>query len=64
MAQEVLDKLFQPFVTTKPQGMGVGLSICRTIIESHGGRLWTEPNTPHGAIFRFTLPAVGGDIED
>ncbi len=64
MAQEVLDKLFQPFVTTKPQGMGVGLSICRTIIEAHGGRLWTEPNSPHGCIFRFTLPAVGGDLED
>lgn len=61
MAQEVLEKLFQPFVTTKPQGMGVGLSICRTIIEAHGGRIWTEPNAPNGTVFRFTLPAVFED---
>ena len=64
MAPEVLEKLFQPFVTTKSQGMGVGLSICRTIIESHGGRIWTEPNTPGGTVFRFSLPAVSGDFED
>jgi two-component system sensor kinase FixL len=64
MSEEVLEKLFQPFVTTKPTGMGVGLSICRTIIESHGGRIWTEPNSPNGAIFRFTLPAVVGEFED
>jgi len=64
MAQEVLDKLFQPFVTTKSHGMGVGLSICRTIIESHGGRIWTESNEPHGTVFRFTLPAVTGDFEE
>ncbi|MGE0533115.1 MAG: sensor histidine kinase, partial [Hyphomonadaceae bacterium] len=48
-------KLFQPFVTTKPSGMGVGLSISRTIVEAHGGRIWTEPNPEGGAIFRFTL---------
>src|SRR5690606_22680675 len=48
-------KLFQPFVTTKASGMGVGLSISRTIIEAHGGRIWTEPNPTGGAIFRFTL---------
>jgi two-component system sensor kinase FixL len=48
-------KLFQPFVTTKPSGMGVGLSISRTIVEAHGGRIWTEPNPAGGAIFRFTL---------
>lgn len=48
-------KLFQPFVTTKASGMGVGLSISRTIIEAHGGRIWTEPNPEGGAIFRFTL---------
>ncbi|MBV8592943.1 MAG: sensor histidine kinase, partial [Caulobacteraceae bacterium] len=64
LVQEVLEKLFQPFVTTKAQGMGVGLSICRTIVEAHGGRIWTEPNTPHGAIFRFTLPAVKGDDDE
>jgi len=64
MAQEVMDKLFQPFVTTKPQGMGVGLSICRTIVESHGGRIWPEPNSPQGTVFRFTLPAVDSELED
>jgi len=49
-------RLFQPFVTTKANGMGVGLSICRTIVESHGGRIWTEPNPAGGAVFRFTVP--------
>jgi two-component system sensor kinase FixL len=53
---EIAAKLFQPFVTTKPEGMGIGLSVCRTIIEAHGGRLWVEPNRPGGSIFRFTLP--------
>src|SRR5579859_1496943 len=53
---EIAAKLFQPFVTTKPEGMGIGLSVCRTIIEAHGGRLWTEPNSRDGSIFRFTLP--------
>lgn len=48
-------RLFQPFVTTKPSGMGVGLSISRTIIEAHGGRIWTEPHPEGGAIFRFTV---------
>jgi two-component system sensor kinase FixL len=58
IAPDVASQLFQPFVTTKQQGMGVGLSICRTIIESHGGRIWVEPNPGGGTVFRFTLRGV------
>ena len=57
LAPATLEHLFTAFHTTKPNGMGLGLSICRSIIESHGGRLSVSANTPHGAVFQFTLPA-------
>jgi signal transduction histidine kinase len=53
---ESLDRLFDAFYTTKPNGMGMGLSICRSIIEAHGGRVWATPSLPQGAVFHFTLP--------
>ncbi len=52
----VADRVFQPFFTTKPDGTGMGLAICRSIIETHGGRLWAAPRGPHGADIRFTIP--------
>ena len=54
------DRIFTPFFTTKANGMGMGLSISRSLIESQGGRLWAESNSPHGAVFSFTLPAAAG----
>jgi two-component system, LuxR family, sensor kinase FixL len=59
LAEEIVPRLFQPFVTTKPAGMGVGLSISKRIIEAHGGEMWAEPNPEGGTQFRFTLrPAL------
>jgi two-component system sensor kinase FixL len=54
----VLERLFEPFVTTKQNGLGLGLSISRTIIAAHGGRLWAENNVDRGATFHIFVPAV------
>jgi signal transduction histidine kinase len=54
-----MDRVFEPFYTTKSSGTGMGLAICRSIIVAHGGRLWADANEPRGAVFQFTLPASG-----
>jgi PAS domain S-box-containing protein len=56
--REHLERVFEPFYTTKARGVGMGLSICRSIIAAHGGRLWVDANEPPGAVFQFTLPAA------
>lgn len=58
ISPEISAQLFQPFITTKRQGMGVGLSISRTIVEAHGGSIAPRPNPEGGTVFSFTLPAV------
>jgi nitrogen-specific signal transduction histidine kinase len=59
---ESLERVFATFYTTKPSGMGMGLSICRSIIDAHGGRLWAGINEPRGAVFQFNLPALEEEI--
>ena len=61
LVDEVRTKLFQPFVTTKANSMGVGLSVCRAIVESHQGRMWADDNPGGGTVFRFTVRHVGAD---
>jgi len=61
ISAENADRLFTAFFTTKSSGMGMGLSICRSIIDAHGGRLWTTTCEPQGALFQFTIPATGAD---
>jgi C4-dicarboxylate-specific signal transduction histidine kinase len=64
LSADNLQQLFEPFFTTKPSGMGMGLSICRTIVEEHGGRLWANENEPQGALFQFALPPTDGVDRD
>jgi signal transduction histidine kinase len=61
LAPVALERLFDAFYTTKTTGLGLGLSICRSIIESHGGQLWASANQPRGAVFQCTVPAHPGD---
>ncbi|MGB6692074.1 MAG: ATP-binding protein [Terracidiphilus sp.] len=60
IGEEIMPRLFEPFFTTRSQGIGMGLAISRSIIEAHGGRLWAESIVNQGSVFQFTLPAAGG----
>jgi signal transduction histidine kinase len=61
---DVTDRIFEPLFTTKRDGMGMGLSICRSIVQAHRGRLWASPNEMQGTRFQFTLPLAGVDSAD
>ncbi|MFL9826677.1 ATP-binding protein [Rhodoplanes sp. SY1] len=56
--RELVERIFEPFVSTKPEGMGMGLMFCRAVVEAHGGRLWTGPAHPRGAVFTFSIPTA------
>jgi PAS domain S-box-containing protein len=60
LTPEAQERIFEAFYTTKPSGLGLGLSICRSIIEAHGGRMWVTANSPRGAVFQFTVPTGPG----
>jgi signal transduction histidine kinase len=60
VSDEVMPRLFEPFFTTRSQGIGMGLAISRSIVEAHGGRLWAESTVNQGSVFQFTLPGEGG----
>jgi signal transduction histidine kinase len=60
---KIMDRIFDSFFTTKPQGMGMGLSICRSIIEAHNGRLWVSASSDHGSVFNILLPVIDTAVE-
>ncbi|MEZ0495748.1 ATP-binding protein [Sphingomonas sp. IW22] len=62
IAADIQDRLFDAFATTKEDGMGLGLSICRTIVEAHGDRIWAEAGAKSGTAFHFCVPLAGADI--
>ena len=64
LAEEDIEKIFAPFYTTKAEGMGIGLAICRSIIEFHQGRLWVEPRREGGTVFHFTVPIEENNDEN
>jgi two-component system sensor kinase FixL len=63
LSPDVASRLFQPFITTKEKGMGIGLTICQSIVEAHNGRIWAVPREEGGVTFHFTLPAGQGEAE-